>query len=809
MSDKCNSCGAEIQYEAGSQSLKCPYCGASNEIKRAEDQVPSTVEKIIPLTVTHDDLEKRAYAYMASGNYTPDDMLESTTFTKQECFYVPAFLFRVEYEATWTASFGYDRTEHYTEYVTVTKRSGNHSYETQEPRTKTKTVTDWRPANGVDSGSFRVSAYAGKKLFESGCSAKNGKEPIETRKKNSSNWIGSLASKLESLGNKKSSEVDAATVKDESGLAPVELVKYAISQALVQNNIITDFNPSFMKGVEGENFSVSESIAYSNLKSEINANIDQRVEKNGQGDRQKDWHWNAKMSHLTNTLYVPICHAVFDYQGTEYHVWIDGIGDSEIRADKLPEDKGRKKLIYLGFIPAGVATIIGIVNPGSYVLAIFFVGYAAIRRYQIITYSKKIRDSLLTQIHVSASVVKEMSGEERDKIAKAFQRPEKPFFAKTHKDIIVLPLLSFLSLLMLGVPGIIIGAVIFLGGYAVIASKKKVKSSLLTQTHAHSELTKDMSDEKRDGLASPLQPPENLSFTKKHKRKIIFAALAFLLFIGWLLYSGTASTKNSKKTQQADGVSAQAPVTAPEPTAPVVVKTETVSSVAVASSANWTKITESNDGKLTLYVKQDSIRKTGDKAIIWEMVDYKTAGINTISGKPYLSVKSQNEFDCKENKWRSLNDSTSYTGNMGNGEITDTSSSSNPVPGEWNQAAPNTVMDVVGKIACGQTIQAPTGVVEASPIPVVPQSASFDCKKAKSNSEVLICSDAALSKLDYELAEIYRRAKAKALDAQEFKKQTVAAWQWRENNCRDNKECLVKWYTDRKDILLKVIQDGI
>ena len=35
----------------------------------------------------------------------------------------------------------------------------------------------------------------------------------------------------------------------------------------------------------------------------------------------------------------------------------------------------------------------------------------------------------------------------------------------------------------------------------------------------------------------------------------------------------------------------------------------------------------------------------------------------------------------------------------------------------------------------------------------------------------------------------------------------MAAWQWRENNCRDNKECLVKWYTDRKDILLKVIQD--
>lgn len=214
MSEKCNSCGAEIEYAAGSQSLKCPYCGAANEIHKAEDKLPDAVEKIIPLTVSQDDLEKRVYGYMASGAYTPDDMLEAATFTKQECFYVPAFLFRVEYEATWTASFGYDRQEPYTDYRTVTRNNRQH----QEAYTAYRKVTDWRPANGVDAGILSVSTYAGK------------------------------------------------TLRD-SALSPNDIVPFTIAKGDT-----TNFNPSFMKGVQAESFVVPEASAFSSLKEEINSN---------------------------------------------------------------------------------------------------------------------------------------------------------------------------------------------------------------------------------------------------------------------------------------------------------------------------------------------------------------------------------------------------------------------------------------------------------------------------------------------------------------------------------------------------------
>jgi hypothetical protein len=59
-------------------------------------------------------------------------------------------------------------------------------------------------------------------------------------------------------------------------------------------------------------------------------------------------------------------------------------------------------------------------------------------------------------------------------------------------------------------------------------------------------------------------------------------------------------------------------------------------------------------------------------------------------------------------------------------------------------------------------------------------SPSFDCKMAKTPSEILICHDSELSKLDSELAKIFLQAKSTSTDPKEFKRQTIAAWKLRE-----------------------------
>lgn len=95
--------------------------------------------------------------------------------------------------------------------------------------------------------------------------------------------------------------------------------------------------------------------------------------------------------------------------------------------------------------------------------------------------------------------------------------------------------------------------------------------------------------------------------------------------------------------------------------------------------------------------------------------------------------------------------------------------------------------------------------VPAAPTSSTPPKPSFDCSKASSANEKLICSDAELSTLDAELGAIYQQAKGKAADPAAFKKSTVEAWKWREAHCQ-NKQCLVDWYAQRKESLLSNAQ---
>jgi Uncharacterized protein conserved in bacteria, putative lipoprotein len=87
------------------------------------------------------------------------------------------------------------------------------------------------------------------------------------------------------------------------------------------------------------------------------------------------------------------------------------------------------------------------------------------------------------------------------------------------------------------------------------------------------------------------------------------------------------------------------------------------------------------------------------------------------------------------------------------------------------------------------------------------QGTSFDCSKAHSDAEHIICSDAELAQEDIQLAGIYSRAKAAADDPAAFKDRTRAQWNYREQQCH-NRECLVRWYADQKVALAWIAETG-
>ena len=522
MAEACNSCGAEIVFEAGKQSLTCPFCGAVNKIERPEEALETTFDSIVPIAVTPQELDNRLYAYMASGNFTPDDMIEASTITLRERYYVPAFAFKVDYEATWTASFGFDRKEPYTAYRSVTRN--NHT--SQEAYTAYRTVTDWRPANGVEAGIFDVAGYGGTQLAG-------------------------------------------------SPLSPADLVVHAVI-----NGSPTEYNPSFITGFEVEKFSIPEKKVFESLDGEINANIDQRVKNHAQGDKQRDWHWNARMSHDTTTYAVPICHGAFQYGDKEYNVWVGGHDAETIRADELPVDKDKEKTANIGFVPGalGLLTTIGSAYywsfVGSSVIATAItLGYGFMRRKALIDYSKSIRNSLLTQMQASNQVIANLSDEEQAKVTKAFQRPERPFFAKIHKDKIILPALAAFAFFGAVVPNAVLNPAAV--RQRAIASQASEQAEL-ARRNTEARVAQEAVDRKAaEEQASMRAQEEAVAAQKIDAEKISQAAVP-------------AATAQSQSTQDAlpnpnpDPVAAPPVATPPVAIAPVATPPVAIAPVAIA-----------------------------------------------------------------------------------------------------------------------------------------------------------------------------------------------------------------------------------
>ncbi|WP_367158516.1 hypothetical protein AB1W24_13805 [Bordetella avium] len=75
--------------------------------------------------------------------------------------------------------------------------------------------------------------------------------------------------------------------------------------------------------------------------------------------------------------------------------------------------------------------------------------------------------------------------------------------------------------------------------------------------------------------------------------------------------------------------------------------------------------------------------------------------------------------------------------------------------------------------------------------------ASFDCSKARSIPERLICSTPELSAADDHLKIIFDAARSKSETKEQLDNMARQAWRWREQNCRDI-PCLRQWYQDQR-----------
>jgi hypothetical protein len=110
-------------------------------------------------------------------------------------------------------------------------------------------------------------------------------------------------------------------------------------------------------------------------------------------------------------------------------------------------------------------------------------------------------------------------------------------------------------------------------------------------------------------------------------------------------------------------------------------------------SAEWDYIARAADRSSTTYVESTSIRKSGDKVKLWEMLDYEKG--RQLGGKQVLSFKSLKEHDCKEKKYRGLS-VIFYSENMEKGKIVYSNNDTRP----WKNVIPGSTNEVSFKYAC-------------------------------------------------------------------------------------------------------------
>ena len=120
-------------------------------------------------------------------------------------------------------------------------------------------------------------------------------------------------------------------------------------------------------------------------------------------------------------------------------------------------------------------------------------------------------------------------------------------------------------------------------------------------------------------------------------------------------------------------------------------------------------------------------------------------------------------------------------------------------PAAPSATAPTVAPAPVTQAPAAGPVEAPTAAAPAAapaPAETGPITASFDCAKASSAQEKMICSDRDLARLDVDLSAAYRKARDAAADAKALQSEQLQWLKSTRSACSD-KACLIEAYKSR------------
>ncbi|MDR2386217.1 MAG: hypothetical protein LBE80_01360, partial [Deltaproteobacteria bacterium] len=432
----CPNCGGDVEIKPGLLSLTCPYCDSQIPLVTPKDEPNLIIDFLIPVGVSQTDLTSLAHSLMIAPETAPDDILEKSQVEESTFYYVPCYQGEGKFDCSWSATFGFDRQEPYTDYVTRTDSKGRTR---SEPVTRYRTVTDWRPASGTGAARF-------SRLI---CAADSKQLP--------------------------------------------QAVSDLLQEVIPFQPIV--FNQALMGGLAGLDFAYSPEQGQSALSRRVQDKDGKDFAyKRAQGDHQRDWAIDSVVTFdgPVKAGYLPVGKFVFSYGGKNYTIWAEGTKLSHNLKDDMPIDYDRKRKISFGYRPFQFSLLAAAVSVG---LAMFAVSsrfnwnplmwtaaitlgvsliYALIRSSAISRYSKGLREASLAakQLELSDATNPKSDQERRALLEKSQPKP-RGFFARTDGDKPLILTMLFLFVIAI--------AISFLIGLGSSVASRSPRSETINQ----------------------------------------------------------------------------------------------------------------------------------------------------------------------------------------------------------------------------------------------------------------------------------------------------------------------------------------
>ncbi len=283
----CSGCGATIEVDKDSTAVKCPYCGSGYVLsdKQEEAIIP---DGVIPFKIDKNKVQEIFGGWIKKRHLAPSELKALYQQGGITGRYIPFWTFDADTHASYTGMGGKHRTEHYKD------KDGN---------TQTRTVTDWYHTSG------RIDHFFDDLLIKA-----------------TSNMKASLVRGVDSY----------------------------------DTHEVASYSPEYFSGYLSETYTVDLSTAHNQAVSEMNSQLHSMAANDirRRYDEAKDIHLNVRYDNETfKHIMCPVYATSYSYKDKNYTVLVNG-QNGEIKGE-YPKSPAKIAAIILLIILA-IAAFFGI-----------------------------------------------------------------------------------------------------------------------------------------------------------------------------------------------------------------------------------------------------------------------------------------------------------------------------------------------------------------------------------------------------------------------------------------------------------------